>query len=99
VFRRHRLTRWQNWLSRLNYYPYRCHACGYRFTTQSQGSLPNKDLRPGALKRRIRRLIGDIVIGAICLAIFLLFLYFVSRPAPDDEDSLVCPGNARSLSA
>ena len=93
MFRRHRLTRWQNWLSRLNYYPYRCHACGYRFAAQSKGASPNEDLRPDARKRRIRKLIGDIVIGAICLAIFLLFLYFVSRPAPDDEDSLVCPGN------
>jgi hypothetical protein len=99
VFRRHRLARWQNWLSRLNYYPYRCHACNYRFVTQSQGSLPDQDLRPGALKRRIRRLIGDVVIGVICLAIFLLFLYFVSRPAPDDEDSSLSPGNAISLSA
>ena len=99
VFRRHRLTRWQNWLSRLNYYPYRCHACGYRFIAQSQGSRPNEDLRPGALKRRIRRLIGDIVIGTICLAIFLLFLSFVSRPAPEDEDSRLSQGNAMSLSA
>jgi hypothetical protein len=99
VFRRHRLARWQNWLSRLNYYPYRCHACNHRFITQSQGSRPNEDLRPGARKQRIRRLIGDIVIGAICLAIFLLFLYFVSRPAPDDEDSRLSHGNAVSLSA
>lgn len=98
VFRRHRLARWQNWLSRMNYYPYRCHACGYRFITKSR-SAAQEEVRPEVRKQRIRRMIGDVVIGAICLAIFLLFLYFVSRPAPNDDDSRALPGSVPSQEA
>jgi hypothetical protein len=39
-----------------------------------------KDWRPDQDKRRRRRVLRGILIGAICLAIFLLFLYYLVQP-------------------
>ena len=88
VFRRHRLARWQNWLSRMNYYPYRCHACGYRFITKSR-SAAQEEVRPEVRKQRIRRMIGDVVIGAI---VWRFFCYSsISSPAPPQTMTILVP--------
>jgi hypothetical protein len=39
-----------------------------------------KDWRPDQDKRRRRRVLRGILIGGICLAIFLLFLYYLVQP-------------------
>ena len=88
VFRSHRRSRTENLLSWLNYYPYRCHACGHRFTVKSAAGSPGEkggreDPRPEARKRRTRRLMRTVVIGAVCVVVFLIFLYYLIQPSAD----------------
>ena len=89
VFRSHRHNRVENSLGWLNYYPYRCHACNHRFWAKQLSGTPKqptrtaareggvKDPRPHARKRRSRQWIRSIVIGSICIALFLLFLHYL----------------------
>jgi hypothetical protein len=88
VFRSHRRSRPENLLSWLNYYPYRCHACDHRFTSKPPaGSLKEKggkkDPRPDLGKRRVRRLLRSAAIGVVCIAVFLIFLYYLIQPRAD----------------
>jgi type VI protein secretion system component VasF len=78
-------------LSRLNYYPFRCHACQHRFVARTRADSPHanggkKDPRPDARRRRVRRLIRSIVICAACVVAFLLFLYYLTQPGPYTGD-------------
>jgi hypothetical protein len=83
VYRSHReglLDRLHSWLGR---YPHRCHACNHRFRLKYSGSDPHhgeKDPRPDLRKRKMRRLLRDLVIGASCVLLFLIFLYYLIQP-------------------
>lgn len=46
-----------------------------------------KDWRPDLDKRRRRRLLRGILVGAMCLAIFLLFLYYLVQPGTFSSDA------------
>ena len=78
--------------SRFVRFPYRCGACGYRFplsaTDRSRASAGAEDSRPDVDKRRPRRLFHEILLGAMCLAIFVLFLCYVVGPEAFGRDAL-----------
>jgi hypothetical protein len=46
-----------------------------------------KDWRPDLDKRRRRRLLRQILIGVVCLAAFLVFLYYLVQPGTYGSDA------------
>ena len=46
-----------------------------------------KDWRPDLDKRRRRRLLRQILIGAVCVVIFLVFLHYLVRPGAFGSDA------------
>jgi hypothetical protein len=84
VYRSHRRSPWEGLRGWLGYYPFRCHACEFRFTAKSETakSAGVKDSRPDLRKRQVRRLIRTALIGLICVAAFLLFLHYLIQPGP-----------------
>jgi len=82
VYRSHRRSPWEGLRSWLRYYPFRCHACDYRFTAKS-GAAENagvKDPRPDLRKRQVRRTVRHILVAGICVVLFLVFLYYLAQP-------------------
>jgi len=91
VFRSHRRNRIEILESWLGWFPHRCRDCGHRFLVRvkdrSGASAGVKDWRPDLDKRRRRRLLRGILIGATCLVIFLLFLYYLVQPGTFSSDA------------
>ena len=82
VYRSHRRSPWEGLRSWLRYYPFRCHACDYRFTAKS-GAAENagvKDPRPDLRKRQVRWTVRHILVAGICVVLFLVFLYYLAQP-------------------
>jgi hypothetical protein len=46
-----------------------------------------KDWRPDLRKRRRRRLLRQILIGAFCIVVFLVFLHFLVQPGTFGSDA------------
>lgn len=86
VLRSHRRNRLENLLSSLNYYPYRCQICQHRFVAKAPAEMMTKPVtgekrpRLDGRKRRSRALRRTIVISAICVAVFLIFLHYLLQP-------------------
>ena len=89
VYRSHRRSRWEGLRSWFKVYPYRCHACDYRYLAKSGAAekAAVKDARPDLRRRQARRMARGILIAGICVAIFLLFLHYLTRPAPFGGDA------------
>ena len=79
------LKSWMGW------YPYRCRDCGHRYLLRAKNgretSAGVKDWRPDLDKRRRRRMLRGILIGAICLALFLIFLHYLVQPGTYGSDA------------
>ena len=89
VYCSHRRSQIEKLKSRFVRFPLRCHACGYRFllpaTDRSRTSAGGEDSRPDLDQRR---LFHEILLGAMCVAIFVLFLYYLVGPEAFGRDAL-----------
>jgi uncharacterized protein involved in exopolysaccharide biosynthesis len=74
-------------------YPYRCHACQHRFLRfrYAEGPLP----RPSGAEREVRatrrvlkwkRKRRELLLYGTCFALFLAFLYYLTRPRDPSSD-------------
>jgi hypothetical protein len=86
VHRSHRRNGTEIFRAFLRYFPYRCHACDHRFSVKSprtEVQVGRTDPRPDLRKRKMRRLLRNALIGAICVVTFLVFLYYLIQPSPE----------------
>jgi hypothetical protein len=86
VYRSHRRGFFDRLQSCLGNYPHRCHACDSRFYSKAakpkaEGGI--RDPRPDLRKRRLKQLRRNILVCAICIATFLVFLYYLIQPRPE----------------
>ena len=75
--------------SLLGRYPYRCHACGARFTVATQSGIlagigSSSDTTVARMARR-RRFLREALFYGLGIIIFLAFLMFLTRERPPTE--------------
>ena len=91
VFRSHRRDRIETLESWFGWFPYRCRDCGHRFLLRTKGRHGDgpgiKDWRPDLDRRRRRRLLRQILIAAICVVVFLVFLHYLVQPGTFGSDA------------
>jgi hypothetical protein len=71
-------------------YPHRCHACQHRYLRFKYGRMPDGSGGPSHTEREIRQTRAavrwkqkkqELLLYAIGLLLFLVFLYYITRPA------------------
>jgi DNA-directed RNA polymerase subunit RPC12/RpoP len=89
VFRSHRRNRIEILESWLGWFPHRCRDCGHRYLVRAKdrSGAGVKDWRPDLDKRRRRRLLHQILIAAICVVVFLVFLHYLVQPGTFISDA------------
>ena len=88
--RSHRRGLWERLAGILSFYPYRCRECYYRFLRFRYGKVPDREGGPTSTEREIRstrsairwrRKKQEVALYLMGLVVFLIILYFITRPA------------------
>lgn len=97
--RSHRKGAWERLASLASYQPYRCHQCGHRFFLRAESRVPastehastEREIRSTRRAKDWNRKRRDLIIYALALAAFLVFLYFITRETNPPANGSVSP--------
>jgi hypothetical protein len=84
--RSHRRGIWERVSSLLGFYPYRCHQCHHRFLhykyamPKDAPSSTEREIRATRMKIKRKRKTREFMLYGFGLLLFLLFLYYITRP-------------------